>query len=335
MISVIIPTHNAEKTIMRAVESITSQFRDYEIIIVENGSDDKTFDISRKLATNNSKITITQSALGVSCARNIGIDLAVGEWIMFLDADDYYLDGAAETIEWCISESSIDMALFSYESGNKKRFITNGQIKRYSGKQVESVRVEFLKNPTRYMQVWSKLYRTEIIKEKNIRFNEKLVFSEDSDFILRYSKYCKNVVFNPEIIYHYSIDNTSAMRSNKGDKIEKYVLALNETQISVRNESERIRYAFNIYILMHLNIAMVREIFALGCGLSWTRKKKILRMTAMMYIFSNAIKSVYIDDFKGTRMLPILFLRLHLYDMAGLIYQIRSIQNTAREKIIA
>ena len=91
MISVIVPVHNGEKTLRRCVDSILiSTEKDIEVILVENGSTDRTLDICRLYSDkyNNVK-TVVADVTGLSHARNVGMGAAKGEWISFIDADDY------------------------------------------------------------------------------------------------------------------------------------------------------------------------------------------------------------------------------------------------------
>ena len=89
-VSVIIPAHNAESYISRSVCSVLEQsYSDFEVIIVENGSTDRTMEICKQLSEKDRRIRVCQSEKGVSNARNKGLDLACGEWIFFLDADDW------------------------------------------------------------------------------------------------------------------------------------------------------------------------------------------------------------------------------------------------------
>ena len=88
LISIIIPAYNAEKFLEQAVNSVKQQaYKNWEILIIENGSSDKTTNLSEKLVQKD-KIALFHSEKGVSQARNMGIKKASGEWILFLDADD-------------------------------------------------------------------------------------------------------------------------------------------------------------------------------------------------------------------------------------------------------
>ena len=246
MISFIIPAYNAEKTIERAIISIADMIKDAEIIVVENGSEDSTVDCVKALQKKFENVRLLYSDKGVSKARNAALDTASGEWIAFVDADDY-LDGACnEIFSKCIIDETVDLWLFGHYAGERAKTVTDGTSIRTFGKEkIDSARVEMLNNPTKYMQVWAKLFKTSVIKKYDLRFNEKMQFSEDSDFTLRYSKYCSKVCFSPEVTYHYSLNANSVMRVFDGKKVQKYLYALAETEKNVCGECDEIINAFH------------------------------------------------------------------------------------------
>lgn len=124
-ISVIIPAYNAEQFLERAVESVCVQEGlAWELLMIENGSTDRTADIGRKLAKNDNRIHFFQSEKGVCRARNLGLDQANGKWTSFLDADDYlYPDAFQSLCEMilCGADSEktedYDLVLFGHNSG--------------------------------------------------------------------------------------------------------------------------------------------------------------------------------------------------------------------------
>ena len=194
--SFIIPTYNSKKTIIRAIESVTKQLdkSEYEIIIVDDGSQDGTVELVHDFIS-----TIG----GVSFARNKGINQAQGEYLLFLDSDDYYVEGSLKNLKNIVAQSNSDLVIFNFEHGNAPVLLA----------EVPNTRVEalsvMLSNPTKYMTVWGKAYRTETVHENNVRFNEDLKLSEDSEFLVRYVQKCKKITSDNTILYHYSIDNVS------------------------------------------------------------------------------------------------------------------------------
>ena len=99
--SFIIPTYNSKKTIIRAIESVTKQLdkSEYEIIIVDDGSQDGTVELVHDFMKDNGNIHFTSTIGGVSFARNKGINQAQGEYLLFLDSDDYYVEGSLKNLK--------------------------------------------------------------------------------------------------------------------------------------------------------------------------------------------------------------------------------------------
>lgn len=123
LISIIIPLHNGEDTIIRAVKSVINSrlYRDLiEIVIVENGSTDQSFEIAQKLAAENSNIRVLKSDKGTSFARNLGIEKSKGKWLIFLDADDYLFETDLDIIVENLITNNTDLCVYNYEKGYKK-----------------------------------------------------------------------------------------------------------------------------------------------------------------------------------------------------------------------
>ena len=174
--SFIIPTYNSKKTIIRAIESVTKQLdrSDYEIIIVDDGSQDGTVELVHDFMKGNSSIHFTSTIGGVSFARNKGINQAQGEYLLFLDSDDYYVEGSLKNLKNIVAQSNSDLVIFNFEHGN-----TPVLLAEVPNTNIEALSV-MLSNPTKYMTVWGKAYRTETVHENNVRFNEDLKLSEDN-----------------------------------------------------------------------------------------------------------------------------------------------------------
>ena len=189
--SVIIPAHNAEKTLRRAVESVFAamefvesdaviashrQEEDenpkplFEILIVENGSEDATEFIARSLqAEHEDSVRLLKSEKGVSNARNRGLEEAAGEKILFLDADDFFTEGAGEVLRDSLQFTGTDLIIFSYEAGNQLMHVCSSGGERFYGAQLEEICVRISENPTRYTSVWSKIFRRDCIESLHLR----------------------------------------------------------------------------------------------------------------------------------------------------------------------
>lgn len=338
MISFIIPAYNAAKYLERVVQSIIGDGKnneEFEILIVENGSTDNTTEVGEYFSFAYPNIQVLHSPKGVSNARNYGIDHAKGEWIAFVDADDYLTKEGRTAIFEDAKSNTYDCYLYGHEAGTTPKNVTddkNGES--FCGiEEVERFRIAMLENPTKYMQVWAKLFKRELMLRHQIYFDTELRLSEDSDFTIRYSKVCQNIFVSEKMAYHYSIDNVSTMRGSSGDKIKDYILAMERTGSKLTSESDSIRQAFYTYVLMHLNIALVRDVFELSNKESFFRKLKSMKAIVQEDIFREALENVQIKNGLSLRMLPIVCLKKHLYLPGAGIYMTRAYMNKKKESV--
>lgn len=329
MLSVIIPAHNAEKFIEKAIKSvITQEDIGWELIIVENGSQDHTTMICERYAKADPRIVLLHSDKGVSCARNEGILHARGEWICFLDADDWLYDGAFSCfVEW-MKNYNADLYLFGHNSEPKPESSqTKEMIRDISGSQILKFREEILKNPTQMMTVWSKLIRTSMLKDNDLLFNQKLALSEDSEFIFRVTKCCERICVCNRCLYHYSLQSNSTIRSYTAGMDQKYLLSLYETEKLLLSEPENIKKAFKYYVLIHLLLILVHDTFAEYNPNTFSYKMKEMKRICTIPIFQRCIKQVSFSDLKSMKMIPAFFIKYHCYYAAYIIIKIRILQN--------
>lgn len=329
-ISFIIPAYNAEKTIDRAVFSIESISElDKEIIIIENGSTDKTEQVALELASKYGNIKILKSEQGVSRARNKGIESAAGEWLCFVDADDYLADNAGKILlKYC--DKIYDLIAFSYMAGKKQKSITSKE-RIYDKEQKNDCICNMLENPTLYMQVWAKLFKKSVIVKNKILFDDELKVAEDSDFTLHYLICCKSVCMSPDIQYHYAIDAASTMRTYSGDKLNNYINAMRCTVSSLEFSDLMLQKAVHKYVLVHFNVAMVREVFSKKCIMDFSNRYRLMKKSQKEPIFKDAMDSIRIIECFKIRFLPFIFLKLHISIVAALIYRLRAYINEKKE----
>lgn len=339
-ISFIIPAHNAEKFLTRSVESVvkeadqTENTKVIEVIIIENGSSDHTDQLGKTLAEKYENVFLICSEKGVSNARNAGLEAAHGEWIFFLDADDYLPTGTIETLlKKMDAEETADLHIFSYEKGTDVVNVTESQRQVcYRDAAVKDGLAEMLWNPTRCMAVWGKLFRNSLIRQSSLKFNKNLSLAEDSDYLIRYIMVSSSIAFYSDVCYHYSTDVGSAMRTYDGKKAAGYLLSLQTTQQAIPVGDEQLTLAYQVYILMHFNVIMVREVFSSGNAASFSEKVKVLNNMLQKDIFNKALHAVPAGSCRSARMLPILLLKCHQYYLCGKVYELRAKQNAKREK---
>ena len=254
-VSIIVPAYNAEKTLQDCIDSIDNQ--DYpkkEIIIVDDGSKDATWEIANLMSKKKTNvIAVHQSNQGVSAARNKGISLAKGEFVMFVDADDIVLPNMIKTLmkyQKLYNADLVKSGLCRVEKNKNVHFETCKNISFYA------TRTEIFNNffcilSSGLNSPVGKIYRLSIIKEKNIKFDEKLDLSEDLFFNLTYLESVNNALWIPEIFYKYYTYNsilTKKYREKLFDRRKK-TIDLCEKYLRKSNLNRDIVYYLYIKLL--------------------------------------------------------------------------------------
>lgn len=328
LLSVIIPAYNAEKSITETVQSIYREFQmaiPYEIIVVENGATDQTTRVVEKLAAQMTCVKLYHSEKGVSNARNAGIANASGKWLMFVDADDELHLGCGKRIIDIMQNSEADLCLFGHMNGKEIRRVCE-TTEVFNGKNVEQARIRLLEAPTRYMQVWSKLFLRQRIVDAGIQFEPKLRFSEDSDFTFQYTAYCQMITFYMDILYDYRINTASVMHTFDEKKLDGYVQAMRIMEKRLAGESVAVQQAGQQYILAHFHIAMVNSVFSTDHSGSFFNKVRKIKQTARKPVFRKAIREVSLKSGGMVARVTALLLKGHLYGLLGLMYAFRGWQ---------
>lgn len=219
LISIIIPVYNAEKYIEECIKSLCTQtLKDCEFIFINDGSKDSSRNIIEKYSHIDSRVKLmNQENQGVSIARNEGIRLAKGEYVGFVDADDFIEDDMLEVLYKEISEKNIDLIISNFQTqldgqkGISKLDIPIGKIldKKYIE---ENIIYKFISS-NELNTVCTKLYKNKLITRYNIKFPEKVDLGEDGLFNLRYIIQCKNILYIDYLGYHYREVEGSATRN--------------------------------------------------------------------------------------------------------------------------
>lgn len=223
MVSVIVPAYNSETYLTDCIESILMQsYRELEIIIVDDGSNEKTANLCDDLANKDKRITVIHKANGgVSSARNAGIEVAHGEYIVFVDADDtldnnIVYEAVMKSEKRKLSYWGYNIIGRSSQCGNvpdldlnldRNELIANALFTLNRGYTIG----------TYFRAVWGKLFETEIIKKHDIRFPENLYLGEDAFFLIEYLMYVNGINVICRNGYNYRISQTSAVRRYKED----------------------------------------------------------------------------------------------------------------------
>lgn len=249
LVSVILPVYNSEKYVVETMKSIINQtYKNIEIILVDDGSTDETYNICNDILNSfpNKKI-IRQENGGVSGARNMGIDHARGDYIFFLDSDDCLVDCAIEEMTNIAEAGAWDVV----QCGSRV-------IKEYvEGDIINLAYYDYFCSKIYMPVVWGKLFRKEAIG--HVRFDVELKIREDIDFLYRVFKNISNILcinksyikcgYNPEGLNkgRYRIDNLSDIK-------------VAETAIMLYKEDEHKEFVDLLYasycgsLLLHYNM---------------------------------------------------------------------------------
>lgn len=217
-ISIIIPVYNASLYLRECLDSVITQSfdKEYEVIVVNDGSTDNSLEICREYASRfPNVIVLTEENAGVSAARNKAIAVAKGDWLVFLDADDKLLPGALTTLHERARMTGADLVL-----ANAVKLIdskTTSPILRLSNETIPNAI-----NHIKHFALWGYLIPADVVRRENLRFVEGLAYSEDRVFLYQLARYCHTIAYTESPVYIYRIHPSSACQSIDGVRKAKH-----------------------------------------------------------------------------------------------------------------
>lgn len=201
MVSVIIPVYNGADFLENCLRSVIKQtYRDIEIIAIDDGSTDDSYAICERLAQEDQRIRLyRQENAGVSAARNLGIEVARGDYVLFVDADDVMIESGIQSL--LQKSKDVDMVVGSYISFrglNHTPIIWANESLSHSEILDKMGEIE-----KKISTPWGKLFRKSVIDENSLRFDEKLPYGEDTIFCISFLKHadCISIIENPVYMY--------------------------------------------------------------------------------------------------------------------------------------
>lgn len=315
-ISVIIPVYNGEATLERAGRSVLEQaYPNVELILVDDGSKDRTLVIAEELAKKNSAVVpVHQENGGVSKARNTGLEKATGDYIMFLDADDELAPGIlAKTMELALAYNCDILAGTCVRvRPDGSSFLSDMPIKEdpciWQGE--EALCASLRDHPSTYA-VWGKLYRREAIGDT--RFVEGKKLHEDSFFLFEVLRGDLKMAVTRLPIVHYHLTETSASRAEFSVKfLDMLYFAQRKLDIIQRDYPHLIPLGKNV--LVKANMALLKTMWS-AKGKTYKQLEKQCQNT----IRENA--AYFIPAIKVDKVL-FLFVRLHMFWLYKWIYRL-------------
>ena len=202
-ISVIVPVYNTERYLSKCIDSILSQsFTDFELLLINDGSKDNSGTICDQYAVNDSRVRVFHKENGgVSSARNLGLENARGEWVTFVDSDDWIYEQSLMQLILHSCESNLIIGSIYFECSNKELNLLDMEIV-LRGKELFECFSNRISNIA-FNSPCAKLFNRTIINENCIRFDEALRFGEDAVFVKSYLLNITSVSVVNFSCYHY------------------------------------------------------------------------------------------------------------------------------------
>ena len=223
----IVPVFNAEAYIDQCIESVLNQsWKNTELILVNDGSTDESLNKCLLWKEDPRVKIISIENHGVSFARNLGLEHATGQWVMFLDSDDYLAENCLEEL-MTMASSDTQQILAAYTDGTPET-----QLPLHAAVSADSVREMTLDpmnnqllppfyalKPMSLAACWAKLYLNSVIRQNHIRFREDLRLSEDTLFVLDYLSCIENVVVTNLPVLCYRSNTASVTKGFRADHL--------------------------------------------------------------------------------------------------------------------
>ena len=261
MISIIVPVYNVEAYLPQCLDSLIHQtYQDLEIICVNDGSKDRSLEILKEYANKDRRIKpISRDNKGISISRNEALERATGEYVMFVDSDDWIEENTCQKALEAMVKYNVDLVIWSYlreyESRSMPIFLYQAQqnwdddISLLTRRFIGPVKDE-LACPQKldsYGTVWGKIYKRSIIEQnKPIRFIDTKLIStcEDILFNIEYSLRIRCAIYIPELLYHYRKTDTSYTSKYRPDLPTKWQKQYEIIMSIIQRESPILKEAY-------------------------------------------------------------------------------------------
>lgn len=206
-VSIIVPVYNAEKTIERCVNSILNQtYKDFELLLLDDGSTDGSGMICDDFAKKDVRVRVCHKEnSGVSDTRNQGIDMAVGEYLQFVDSDDWIIPEATGFFFRAAAEHGCDMVIGDFYRVIGERVAQKGTIEKDGILERKDYAASMMRKPADfyYGVLWNKFYRRSIIKEYQIKMDRTVSWCEDFLFNMEYVRHINTIYVLKVPMYYY------------------------------------------------------------------------------------------------------------------------------------
>lgn len=272
-ISIIVPVFNVSPYLHRCIDSILAQtFTNFELILINDGSSDNSGEICENyIHKDNRAKVIHKENGGVSKARNTGLDIAIGEYITFIDSDDYVDFDYLRVMHKAISENNSDMAICgvryrnsdNLDACNEQVYINDFTI----GKKDYPNKIYSLLEKRRLNYIYSKLYRRNLLDVNRIRFDTKMMLGEDTIFVCDVLKCSERISVVGECYYNY-------IKYSSGTLTTKYYENIYEIYLFIAKYIEQSMLTIGCLNKEMLNVIDDRKIISADWSITSIRNQK-------------------------------------------------------------
>ena len=334
LISIIVPIYNVEKYLNKCIESIVNQtYENIEIILIDDGSNDNSGIICDEYAKKDNRIIVVHKENGgVSSARNKGLKIAKGEWISFVDADDWIEQIFCQTLLNKVTQEQADIALCGYNritDNRKKKINANNQEVFLNSNEYL---VKSLNPQTGFGFCHMRLIKKEVLK--SISFNERIEVGEDALFNIQLSTYIKKAVFLKQPLYNYRINNQSVVKRYDENYANKYLKSMKIIEEYIWQEyneenEENIEIKQNYYnfVAYHIMLIIVNYCYHPDNKMCNVQRKNMLKEVINNDLFIIGLKKSNYNNISLTRKITLYTLKHKLYWLTAIICKIRQKQN--------
>lgn len=340
LVSVVVPVYNAARTLEKCVDSLTSQiFDDVEILLINNGSTDNSLDVCKEIAEKDSRIKVIDiSEKGVSAARNRGIEFATGEFVTFVDADDWIDPDVCKLFADLNAKHNYDLFCYSAQYHRKSKitssYLFDKDIELLSQNQKEELQIKVFapqapifsyKMNTRFAgSACGKFYKRKILLENNLRFATETIISEDVLFNTLSLDYFYRIGYTKRCFYHYEQSVGSAQNRYRPNSDKYFMFVIEKIQEWLQNTGKDQRFvdAANCLFVHYLFGILKEDLFHKDNRAAHTEKLQRLRKFLSDDIWNNVIETAKLGYFNIPEKLLIWLIYCKYYSVISLLMRI-------------
>lgn len=335
LVSIIIPVYNVDKYVEQCIMSCVNQtYSNIEVIVVNDGSTDSSGSICRSLKERFNRIVLVETEnKGVSNARNIGIENAKGEWVTFVDGDDWIEENTVELLANFFKEGE-DILMFGYNQIFPDK-IKKVVLEEHSTELVQTDFKEFQKwvinhyyRPGHYAisAVHGKVYKRQFIEDNQLNFKLGVTIGQDIVFNLAAYEKASKGYYLCEELYNYRILQSSAVRKYRPDGVGdiEFMLSFIEEYRRVNDIECRLGDSYQVRLVVSLMYFIVSQYCHKENNLEFKERKKEYQDKVAEYKYKNALRNVRAERFPLQQRVLFLLIKYGNFEMISIVTYLKN-----------